>query len=181
MDRWVSLRSTHPTLIETTKEKEGSGTPTDADLTVRTSGCGARHGWIGLRRPSAAGALACRRSTDGVFLEMSEHLRPAHRRAKRRRSSNGYAMLPGTRPLAHDPEKWKPVFRSDHAPLKSGTARWALPIPTCPSPVAPTAGHELPAADAQSRPGAVRNAARGHRTRSGRQVYLPAASFMSEI
>jgi hypothetical protein len=91
------------------------------------------------------------------------------------------AMLPGTRPLAHDPEKWKPVFRSDHAPLKSGTARWALPTPTCPSPVAPTAGHALPAADAQSRPGAVRNAARGHRTRSGLQVYLPTASFMSEI
>jgi hypothetical protein len=35
--------------------------------------------------------------------------------------------------------------------------------------------------DAQSRPGAGRNAARGHRTRSGLQVYLPKASFMSEI
>src|SRR3984957_9659027 len=51
------------------------------------------------------------------------------------------ARLPGTRPLAHDPEKWTPVFRSDHAPLKSGFARWALPTPACPSPVAPTAGH----------------------------------------
>jgi hypothetical protein len=52
-----------------TKENEGSGTPTDAGETVRTSGCGARHGWIGLRRPSAAGALACRRSTDGSALK----------------------------------------------------------------------------------------------------------------
>ncbi|MGB7043062.1 MAG: hypothetical protein WBD83_26275 [Xanthobacteraceae bacterium] len=40
-----------------TKEKEGSGTPTDAVFHVRTSGCGARHGEIGSRRPSAAGAL----------------------------------------------------------------------------------------------------------------------------
>src|SRR5271155_1562285 len=29
----------------------------------RTSGCGSRHGKVGLRRPPLAGALACRRST----------------------------------------------------------------------------------------------------------------------
>jgi len=39
----------------------------------------------------------------------------------------------------------------------------------------------MPAADAQSRPGAVRNAARGHRPRSGLQVYLPKASLPSGV
>jgi hypothetical protein len=49
---------------ERTEEKEGSGTPTDAVSHVAVpAGTAARHEEVGLRRPSAAGALACRRST----------------------------------------------------------------------------------------------------------------------
>src|SRR5580658_448745 len=64
------LRTAMPGNDEGRKKEtiEGSGTPTDAVFRVRTSGCGARHGEIGLRRPAAAGALACRRSTDGSSL-----------------------------------------------------------------------------------------------------------------
>jgi hypothetical protein len=51
------------------------------------------------------------------------------------------AMLPGTW-TAHDPEKWKPVFRKIMRGLK---AKRALPAPSCPSPVtAPHASAVVP-------------------------------------
>ena len=103
--------------------KEGSGTPADAGETVRTSGCGARHGLDRL-----APTRRCGRARLSAF-----HCGSSRR--CRNIPVQLQARLPGTRPLAHDPEKWKPVFRSDHAPLRSGTARRALPAPTCPSPV----------------------------------------------
>ena len=37
------------------EKEKGSGTPADALSSARTSGCGARHGRSGLRRPSAIG------------------------------------------------------------------------------------------------------------------------------
>ena len=44
------------------KSKEAERRQTQCFM-FRTSGCGSRHESAGLRRPSAAGALACRRST----------------------------------------------------------------------------------------------------------------------
>ncbi len=47
--------------------KKGSGTPADAVVhDPHATARGARHGEGGLRRPSASGALACRRSTHGT-------------------------------------------------------------------------------------------------------------------
>ena len=100
----------------TKERKEGSGTPTDAVFHVRTSGCGSRHGEIGLRRPSAAGALACRRSTDG---------------------SNSRAFARYARLQARLPGTW-PERRSVTSPFRRQNQTQfvrALPAPTCPSPV----------------------------------------------
>ena len=159
------LRTAMPGNDEGRKKEtiEGSGTPTDAVFHVRTSGCGARHGEVGLRRPSAAGALACRRSTDGSC--------PGNIPSPKAQLQ---ARLPGTRTECSLLEsRWGRM-----SPVGAGVTNPALSQSSGSTPqTSPSAGLH----DAQSRPGAGRNAARGHRTRSGLQVYLPKASFMSEI
>jgi hypothetical protein len=135
-----------------TKEKEGSGTPTDAVSHVAVpAGPAARHEEVGSRRPSAAGALACRRSTYGVFLGASERSRPASGQASWDAAAT-ISSLSGRYPPLPVPVQWHPRPATDYR------------------------RH-----DAQSRPGADRNSARGHRPRSGPQVYLPWASFTSKI
>jgi hypothetical protein len=81
-------------------------------------------------------ALACRRSTSGVFLEMSEHLRPA----------SGHASWDAAATISSLDGRYPP-----------------LPVPV---QCAPHGRPGLPAADAQSRPGAMCEIARGHRPRS---------------
>jgi hypothetical protein len=72
-------------------------------------------------------ALACRRSTSGVFLEMSEHLRPA----------SGHASWDAAATISPLDGRYPP-----------------LPVPV---QCAPHSRPGLPAADAQSRPGAACN------------------------
>jgi hypothetical protein len=50
-------------LTRATQERRKRNAGRRICFTARTSGCGSRHGEAGLRQPSAAGALACRRST----------------------------------------------------------------------------------------------------------------------
>ncbi len=106
--------------------KKESRTPTDASCNRSAS----------LRQRIRRDALACRRSTSGVFLEMSEHLRPASGQASWDAAAT-ITLLSGRYP--------------------------PLPVPV---QRAPRGRPRLPATDAQSRPGAACNSARGHRPRS---------------
>ena len=64
------LRSAKPTLQ---RNKEAERRQTQGR--VRTSECGSRHDKVGLRRPVAAGALACRRSTTALAKGIASSLR----------------------------------------------------------------------------------------------------------
>jgi hypothetical protein len=56
------------------QRKKGNGTPADAHCNARPhTACGARHGEGGLRRPSASGALACRRATTALAAATERH------------------------------------------------------------------------------------------------------------
>jgi hypothetical protein len=83
----------------------------------------------------------------GVFLEMSEHLRPA----------SGHASWDAAATISSLDGRYPP-----------------LPVPV---QCAPHGRPRLPAADAQSRPGAVCNSARGHRPRSRTAMCLRGRSF----
>ena len=100
-----------------------------------------------LRQRIRRDALACRRSTSGVFLEMSGHLRPA----------SGHASWDAAATITLLSGRYPP-----------------LPVPV---QCAPHGRPGLPAADAQSRPGAVCNSARGHRPRSRTALCLRSRSF----
>jgi hypothetical protein len=72
------------------------------------------------------------------------------------------AALPGD--VGTSPSSFRPGFLGRGRYIYS--ARWALPTPACPSPVRTARPVIVPATDAQSRPGAICETARGHRTRS---------------
>jgi len=92
-------------------------------------------------------ALACRRSTSGVFLGASERSRPA----------SGHASWDAAATFSSLDGRYPP-----------------LPVPV---QCAPHSRPGLPAADAQSRPGAACNSARGHRPRSRTAMCLRGRSF----
>ncbi len=95
----------------------------------RTSGCGARHGKVGLRRPSAAGALACRRSTTALAAATERH-----------RSASAYA-LPETRS-----ERATPTVRKTARLFRGRCPRLPAPVQRVLTrrPVVVPAGRILP-------------------------------------
>jgi hypothetical protein len=135
---------------------KGNGTPTDAYPTVRA---------LRARQRALRSTLVCRRST----AVLTHWLPPL-------RATSGQASWDVVR--AFDPVRPPQPGGGDQAQLLR-----ALPAQTCPSPVAAPHRPLVVAACMMPKAARVRDVtpARGHRTRSGLQAYLPKTSFTSEI